>query len=280
MNLVVSGLYVSGSNVVISNSKQYLLRDNDVKSVITVAASPIPEEKKIPGISYHFYYCLDEYTQDMLGNNMLETILDTIISAIKEGNVLVHCEQGVSRSVTICTAYVMKIFSWKYHKAIEYVKKQRPESYPNKSFEFQLQIFEELGWCFSELKINPISKYTCRKCRGFLFSNYNIMHHPIQNNKFFNYLLIRWPKVDIHSTEQQGKLVCPKCNDKIGQFDVNGRRCFGSNDSPCNGYVKPWICVQECKVDVNKSVQIRNYTSITSNNPKLRIPEILITQQD
>ncbi|KAH8830564.1 protein-tyrosine phosphatase-like protein [Flagelloscypha sp. PMI_526] len=55
--------------------------------------------------------------------------------------VLVHCYMGVSRSVTVVAAYLMKANKWPSEIAVEYIRARRPQAYPNHGFRKQLDVF-------------------------------------------------------------------------------------------------------------------------------------------
>ena len=62
--------------------------------------------------------------------------------------VLVHCMAGISRSVTITIAYLMKYHRMSTNRAYQYLKDMRPAISPNLNFMGQLIEFErslELG---------------------------------------------------------------------------------------------------------------------------------------
>ena len=74
-----------------------------------------------------------------------------INKALKEkGKVLVHCHAGISRSSTICLAYIIKYKKIGYDKAIKMVREKRSKISPNVGFEKQLTMysldFEEFLW--------------------------------------------------------------------------------------------------------------------------------------
>lgn len=56
---------------------------------------------------------------------------------------LVHCYAGVSRSVTIVVAYIMKKYNWNVDEALNFVKEKRVVAKPNDGFMKQLKQFEE-----------------------------------------------------------------------------------------------------------------------------------------
>lgn len=67
---------------------------------------------------------------------------DFIDQNITSGNVLVHCQAGVSRSATIVIAYIMKKNKIKSKAALEFVQEKRPIVGPNDGFLEQLKSWE------------------------------------------------------------------------------------------------------------------------------------------
>lgn len=61
----------------------------------------------------------------------------------KQGCVFVHCHAGVSRSATVCIAYVMKHMQMDLTKSYDFVKQKRPCISPNLHFMGQLLEFEK-----------------------------------------------------------------------------------------------------------------------------------------
>ena len=59
------------------------------------------------------------------------------------GNVLIHCNAGVSRSATIAIAYLMKYYSMTYDEGFRFVKSKRSFIRPNEGFIKQLKVYEK-----------------------------------------------------------------------------------------------------------------------------------------
>eukprot|EP00747_Dinoflagellata_sp_TGD_P032542 gnl/TRDRNA2_/TRDRNA2_136062_c0_seq2.p1 gnl/TRDRNA2_/TRDRNA2_136062_c0~~gnl/TRDRNA2_/TRDRNA2_136062_c0_seq2.p1 ORF type:complete len:299 (-),score=39.27 gnl/TRDRNA2_/TRDRNA2_136062_c0_seq2:119-1015(-) len=60
----------------------------------------------------------------------------------EDGSVLVHCQQGVSRSVSMVIAYMMKYFRWHYDDALAHIQAVRSVAGPNTGFTEQLRNFD------------------------------------------------------------------------------------------------------------------------------------------
>ncbi|XP_028936987.1 dual specificity protein phosphatase 5 isoform X1 [Ornithorhynchus anatinus] len=58
------------------------------------------------------------------------------------GKILVHCEAGISRSPTICMAYLMKTKKFRLEEAFDYIKQRRSMISPNFGFMGQLLQYE------------------------------------------------------------------------------------------------------------------------------------------
>src|SRR6266542_3616513 len=59
------------------------------------------------------------------------------------GSIYVHCQAGISRSVTIITAYLMFSQKISYKQALDLVKEKRQNAKPNRGFIEQLRKFEK-----------------------------------------------------------------------------------------------------------------------------------------
>ncbi|XP_058458327.1 uncharacterized protein DDB_G0271670 isoform X2 [Malaya genurostris] len=61
---------------------------------------------------------------------------------LKDGNVLIHCLAGMSRSVTVAVAYIMTVTPLNWKEALKVVRAGRAIANPNLGFQNQLQEFE------------------------------------------------------------------------------------------------------------------------------------------
>ncbi|KAL4233140.1 Dual specificity protein phosphatase 14 [Mactra antiquata] len=71
------------------------------------------------------------------------------------GKVLVHCVAGVSRSASLCIAYLMKYHRMPLDQAYYHVKKRRPVIHPNVGFWRQLIEYERRLFGRNTVKMVP-----------------------------------------------------------------------------------------------------------------------------
>ncbi|KAM3728058.1 Dual specificity protein phosphatase [Dirofilaria immitis] len=102
-------------------------------------------------------------------------------------------------------------------------------------------------------------EYRCRKCRKILFNDKHIMKHKIltpgtisddgateKMDCSFGHFI--WPMKWLSLNDHRGKIFC-LCNEKLGHYDWGGRVCEGTDGRPCGTAVRPWIYVNQNKVD-------------------------------
>lgn len=100
------------------------------------------ENENSPRFCYKTFFIKDSKLENI--ECLFYESIEFIENAIsKGGKVLVHCMQGVSRSVTLTLAYVMLKQKMGYAKAFEIVKKRRGIASPNIGFVSQLLFFEK-----------------------------------------------------------------------------------------------------------------------------------------
>ncbi|RMX51358.1 hypothetical protein pdam_00011383 [Pocillopora damicornis] len=69
-------------------------------------------------------------------------MFDFIQNGLESGAVLVHCNAGVSRSVTVVLGYLMSSKRLPLEEALKIVKKARPSAKPNVGFLHQLEDYQ------------------------------------------------------------------------------------------------------------------------------------------
>ncbi|KAK2528223.1 Dusp12 [Columba livia] len=203
---VLPGLYVGGAE---SCTSLESLVAAGVGAVLTVDAEEPPA---VPGLRAMSVRVLDEPGADLLSR------LDdcaAFIGAARAGGcaVLVRCQAGVSRSVAVVTAYLMKTEGLGWEEAYAAVRAAKPDAEVNPGFQGQLRLYEAMGCSvdsasalykryrlqmlterFPEIQdlprevfaVDPTSMcqtpntevlYRCRKCRRALFRSSSILSH-------------------------------------------------------------------------------------------------------
>lgn len=88
------------------------------------------------------------------------------------GRVLVHCEAGISRSPTICMAYIMRTQRLRLDAAFDIIKQRRDVISPNFSFMGQLLQFEsEVLSTAPPHAVTPEPATTCTPESASFFAN-------------------------------------------------------------------------------------------------------------
>ena len=69
------------------------------------------------------------------------------INECKENNgcILIHCQMGISRSTSCLIAYMIKYLGYSFMEALEYIKKRRPQVFPNYGFIKHLMNYEKIN---------------------------------------------------------------------------------------------------------------------------------------
>ncbi len=106
----VGAIYISGitgaKNMAILQSKYISILEYNIKAVVCAARSGFLQyDKSI--VSDYLYIPADDYEQFDL-SQYFQKAYDFIEKNRKQANVLVHCMAGISRSVTLVVAYLIK----------------------------------------------------------------------------------------------------------------------------------------------------------------------------
>ncbi|CAD8117246.1 unnamed protein product [Paramecium sonneborni] len=94
-------------------------------------------DKQIPEYIHHFRIVAYDETNFNL-SEYFEQTNSFIKQHLEKTNVLVHCQVGVSRSVSILIAYFIKEMNMNFDIALQYIKDKREFVYPNEGFQDQL----------------------------------------------------------------------------------------------------------------------------------------------
>ena len=122
---------------IVAAENRDLLKDNDVKCIICLTDE---KYKRFEDFEYHDFHIEDNRNVDI--STLFEKTNRILDENTRNGKVFVHCQNGVSRSVTIVLAYF--IYTGICLKtALEIVKKNRNTySRPNSGFAKQLLKYE------------------------------------------------------------------------------------------------------------------------------------------
>ena len=129
----------------VANIKEENLRDLDITHVLNTAEEL--RDFKYPvvdgvGLCIKHITMRDSEDEDLL--HYLDTCVDHVHSVVESGgNILVHCVAGVSRSASVCIAYLVKYQNTSLKKAYFHVLHRRSCIFPNFGFWRQLVIYEE-----------------------------------------------------------------------------------------------------------------------------------------
>lgn len=112
---------------------------------ITAVVSIGPDQRfvdmyyaKYASKTYHYIIIDDKQSEDIL--QYLDSATDFIHS--HNGEVLVHCAAGVSRSATVCIAYLIRFHRYSLDSALALCLSARPIVQPNEGFMEQLRRYE------------------------------------------------------------------------------------------------------------------------------------------
>ncbi|KAJ3428392.1 dual specificity protein phosphatase [Anaeramoeba flamelloides] len=90
---------------------------------------------------FHWDSFSDLIIQDFV--NIYEFITEALSL---DTRVLVHCTEGISRSGAAMVSFIMKRKSMSVEEAVKFVQQKRKKTNPNKSFLWQLKLWEELQY--------------------------------------------------------------------------------------------------------------------------------------
>lgn len=132
INKIAAGLYLTD----FENAKDYeYLKQLGVCQILTIG-------RELPRHGDMFFKTMhipldDSPTED------IKKYFNSTYNFINRGSTVVHCAAGISRSVTIVAAYLMRKFKISADKAILHISKCRNIINPNQGFRSQLKQFEK-----------------------------------------------------------------------------------------------------------------------------------------
>ncbi|VDN58135.1 unnamed protein product [Dracunculus medinensis] len=134
---IIPGLFISGvSGLTLENIKKYQI------SMIINATTEVPQLKMFGNIARQKLWLEDKPDVDIY--SFLDFLSDQIeVNIADGGNVLVHCVAGVSRSASICLAYLTKYKCRSLRDAYHLMIDKRPLVRPNLGFWQALITYEK-----------------------------------------------------------------------------------------------------------------------------------------
>lgn len=154
-NLIEENLYLGDLNDAMS-----LKRSNDLNIKFVFSIGIFPELDKCSKLDYHHIEVADLPSEDLLSH--FDSAYEFIRTRQLQGNILVHCYHGVSRSATIVIAYLMKREDVEVKVALERVKAARSVICPNEGFLHQLELYARMR-CTLDADFAPYKLYRLKK---------------------------------------------------------------------------------------------------------------------
>ncbi|XP_067652215.1 dual specificity protein phosphatase 22-B-like [Haliotis asinina] len=184
MNKILPGLYVGNFH----DSKDVeQLNANKITHILAIhdTAKALLKDRE--------YLCIlasDNSEQNL--TQFFPQCIDFIHSArLNGGCVLVHCLAGISRSVTVTSAYIMTVTKLGWKDALNAVRGARNVARPNFGFQHQLQMFEVDGLqeerkrVQEKFPVNPLNdEQSCKE----LLEGYRkfVLHGATVDNELYN----------------------------------------------------------------------------------------------
>lgn len=117
---------------------QQILEELDIRDVLTLGNERVFGLTPSNARGRHLKVCLDDASSSSLVD-VLPECLGFIEESVRAGqNVLIHCFQGKSRSVSVMAAYLIKTEGLTFLEAIDDIRVRRPVACPNIGFALQL----------------------------------------------------------------------------------------------------------------------------------------------
>lgn len=124
-----------------AESKQFIER-NHISHILTVAKDLPVNLPANCNVKHKTVECHDHPMANIL--EIMPDALAFIQNALEsDGHILVHCASGISRSVTICAAFLMTQYGMGIEVALDSIASVRTHANPNLGFRRQLQLLEK-----------------------------------------------------------------------------------------------------------------------------------------
>ena len=121
MTPIIDNLYLGNA---CDASYYYKLKQSNIKYIINVTTE-IPNYFK--NDFEYFNISINDINSESFSNEIFNNVLDFIykINDKNDGNILIHCYMGSSRSATIILLYLMDKYDYSLEKALKFIKEKR-----------------------------------------------------------------------------------------------------------------------------------------------------------
>ena len=136
----VGGLYIGDWN---SADDITTLNKRNIKFVLSALPHSIAHK---PDYKVHSIKQMVVSAEDMPSFDMsphFDMSFEFIETSLKNGNVLVHCAAGISRSSTLMIVYLMRSRKETFEQCLAFLRTKRPICTPNFGFQKQLKAYEK-----------------------------------------------------------------------------------------------------------------------------------------
>lgn len=134
---IINNIYLSNRHDAADLS---LIQDNNIQ--IIVRLSEDDNKSLYPEcIEFHNYELEDNclFKSEMI---QYSKIIKDIIDRNRSKNILIHCNEGQSRSVSAIIYYLMTTYKISFDHSLKLIKKIKPDAKPNSAFESALKAFD------------------------------------------------------------------------------------------------------------------------------------------
>jgi protein-tyrosine phosphatase len=133
-----------------------------------------------------------DFIDNVMGNEEMVNENIKEMSITEQPSILIHCASGVSRSVTVCCAWLMIRRQHTFDSALVAVRAHRPQAMPNIGFTHQLMLLEQENYNISSaeskfLKTNAAldistSIYLSRQMANNIHEQVDALENEIKQN--------------------------------------------------------------------------------------------------
>jgi hypothetical protein len=127
-----------------AGADENFLKEKNITAIATVMQEPHPfsSDKKYVDFRFHHIPILDKTNVNII--EYIPEFIKFMEECYAENRIVyIHCQMGISRSVSFVIAYIMQKENKKLNDAFKFVKDRRPQADPNFGFMCQLMTYEK-----------------------------------------------------------------------------------------------------------------------------------------